>query len=118
MVPWLGDALSAQRWQRWLAKLVGAAKRAFWNEARGLFADELMHSHFSEHTQCLALLAGVLEGEQEHRTAQNLLSDPALTRTTIYFTHYLFAGRCAVNCDLIEGDKTMAGSVDTSEIGA
>jgi alpha-L-rhamnosidase len=48
------------------------------------------HTHFSEHTQCLALLAGMLEGEQQRRTAQNLLSDPSLTRTTIYFTHYLF----------------------------
>jgi hypothetical protein len=87
---WVGDPLSAQRWQRWRDELVVAAKHAFWDEARGLFADELTHSHFSEHTQCLALLAGVLESEQAHRTAQNLLSAPSLTRTTIYFTHYLF----------------------------
>ena len=31
-----------------------------------------------------------LEGEQLRLTGQNLLSDPDLTRTTIYFNHYLF----------------------------
>jgi alpha-L-rhamnosidase len=32
----------------------------------------------------------MLEGEQQVRTAQNLLGDRSLTRATIYFTHYLF----------------------------
>ena len=48
------------------------------------------HARFSEHTQCLALLSGMLEGAQYSRTAQNLLHDSSLTRTTIYFNHYLF----------------------------
>lgn len=87
---WVGEPLSAQRWQRWRTDLAAAAKRHFWNKARGLFADEGTHTHFSEHTQCLALLSGMLEGEQQQRTAQTLLSDQSLTRTTIYFTHYLF----------------------------
>lgn len=87
---WVGEPLSAQRWQRWRVELAAAVKTHFWNEARGLFADDRAHSHFSEHTQCLALLSGILAGEQQSRTAQNLLSDPSLTRTTIYFTHYLF----------------------------
>jgi hypothetical protein len=56
----------------------------------GLFADDLAYKHFSEHTQCLALLSGVLDGEQHTRVAQNLLDDASLTRATIYFNHYLF----------------------------
>ncbi|MCX6048777.1 MAG: alpha-L-rhamnosidase [Chloroflexi bacterium] len=87
---WLGEPLSAQRWQQWRAELAAAANTAFWDDERGLFADDRAHAYFSEHTQCLALLSGVLAGEQQSRTAQNLLSDPSLTRTTIYFTHYLF----------------------------
>ena len=87
---WVGEELSAQRWQQWRSKLAATAKAAFWHEERGLFADNLAHTEFSEHTQCLALLSGLLHGEQRERTAQGLLSDPALTRTTIYFTHYLF----------------------------
>ena len=67
-----------------------ASRAAFWDEQRGLFADDRAHTRFSEHTQCLALLSGALAGEQYARTAQNLLRDASLTRTTIYFNHYLF----------------------------
>jgi len=87
---WAGEHLAAQRWQMWQAVLASAAKASFWDEQRGLFADDLAHTHFSEHTQCLALLSGVLEGNQINRAAQNLLHDKSLTRTTIYFNHYLF----------------------------
>jgi len=87
---WVGEPLSVQRWQDWRSKLAVAAQAHFWDETRGLFADDLTHTRFSEHTQCLALLSGVLAGEQQRCTAQSLLSDPTLTRTTIYFTHYLF----------------------------
>jgi len=87
---WAGERLLAQRWQRWRDTLATASRTVFWDEQRGLFADDQVRTSFSEHTQCLALLSGALEGEQYTRTAQNLLSDASLTRTTIYFTHYLF----------------------------
>jgi hypothetical protein len=87
---WVGEPLLARRWQHWRETLATAVKSAFWDETRGIFADDQAHTCFSEHTQCLALLSGALEGEQYARTAQNLLSDTSLTRTTIYFNHYLF----------------------------
>ncbi len=87
---WAGESLLAQRWQGWRNVLAAASMAAFWDDRRGLFADDLAHTSFSEHTQCLALLSGMLEGEQYTRTAHNLLNDDSLTRTTIYFTHYLF----------------------------
>ena len=87
---WMGERLLAQRWQDWRNAIAAASKVAFWDESRGLFADDLSHTRFSEHTQCLALLSGALSSEQSARTAQNLLNDAALTRTTVYFNHYLF----------------------------
>jgi alpha-L-rhamnosidase len=87
---WVGDRFLAQRWQSCRDAIVAAISDTFWDERRGLFADDLAHKHFSEHTQCLALLSGVISGEQQTRTAQNLLGDASLTRTTIYFNHYLF----------------------------
>lgn len=87
---WAGDRLLAQHWRNHRDEITRAAKAAFWDEGRGLFADDLGHTRFSEHTQCLALLAGMLEGEQLRLTGLNLLGDPDLTRTTIYFNHYLF----------------------------
>jgi alpha-L-rhamnosidase len=87
---WAGESLSAQRWYGWRNAVATASRAAFWDEQRGLFADDQAHTRFSEHTQCLALLSGELADEQYTRTAQNLLRDASLTRTTIYFTHYLF----------------------------
>jgi alpha-L-rhamnosidase len=87
---WVGEPLLAQRWQHWRETLATAAKTAFWDETRGLYADDLAHTRFSEHSQCLALLSETVDGEQSTRVAHNLLHDPSLTRTTIYFSHYLF----------------------------
>ena len=87
---WAGDRFLAQRWQFWRETIAASISAAFWDEQRGLFADDLAHKHFSEHTQCLALLSDVLEGEQHTSVGQNLLHDASLTRTTIYFNHYLF----------------------------
>jgi len=87
---WAGDTLLAQLWQGWRDRVASAVKAAFWDEQRGLFADDLAHTRYSEHTQCLALLSGLLDGKQKRRTGESLLSDATLTRATIYFTHYLF----------------------------
>ncbi len=87
---WVGDSLSAQRWLGLREAIAAASRAAYWDEQRGLFADDRAHMRFSEHTQCLALLSGMLAGEQYTRTARNLLHDESLTRTTIYFNHYLF----------------------------
>lgn len=61
---WAGDRFLAQRWQFWRETIAGAIRAVFWDEERGLFADVWAHKHFSEHTQCLALLSGALSGEQ------------------------------------------------------
>lgn len=87
---WAGDPLVGQRWQTAQTALADAARRVFWDEQRGLFADDLAHTQFSEHTQCLALLSGALGHDRADRVAHGLLHDTTLTRTTIYFTHYLF----------------------------
>jgi alpha-L-rhamnosidase len=87
---WAGDCLLAQRWYNWRETIATAIGTAFWNEQRGMFADDLANKNYSEHTQCLALLSGLLAGGQYSRTAKNLLQDKSITRTTIYFNHYLF----------------------------
>jgi hypothetical protein len=71
-------------------KIARATSEAFWDESRGIFADDLIKKHFSEHAQCLALLSGRIEESKRDRVAEGLLRDPELARTTIYFTHYLF----------------------------
>ena len=87
---WLGEKENAARWKRYATAVAHAAQKAFWDEGRALFADDLNHQHFSEHAQCLALLSGLLEPAQARQVGQGLITDPDLTRATIYFSHYLF----------------------------
>ncbi len=85
----LGEMELAARLRRWQAELAEAGMRAFWNEARGMLADTPAHETFSEHTQCFALLSGLLTENQRARMADGLFSAPDLSRATIYFSHYL-----------------------------
>ena len=85
----LGEPLLAQRLRGKAARTAKAVKAAFWDEARGLIADNLAHTEFSEHGQCLALLTDTLTGDQAQRCFQQLLIAPDLKRTTIYFSFYL-----------------------------
>lgn len=62
----------------------------FWNESRGVFADDMEMMHYSEHTQCLAILSGEVENTKYRKISETLFNDRNLVHTSIYFTHYLF----------------------------
>lgn len=62
----------------------------FWDSSRRMLADDRAHRHFSEHAQCLALLAGVLHDQQANDAFNGLVTAPDLARATVYFSHYLF----------------------------
>jgi len=87
---WLGEPEGAARYRRLVADTARATTAAFWNEARGLFADDRAGEHFSEHAQCLALLSGLVDADRQPRVTAGLLAAEDLTRATIYFRHYLF----------------------------
>ena len=85
----LGEPLLAQRLRAKAARTAEAVKAKFWDEGRGLIADNLAHTEFSEHGQCLALLTDTLTGDRAARCFQQLLTARDLNRTTIYFSFYL-----------------------------
>ena len=85
----LNEPLLAQRLREKAARTAQAVRTKFWDEARGLMADNLAHDQFSEHGQCLALLTDTLAGNQAKRCFDQLLTASDLKRTTIYFSFYL-----------------------------
>jgi len=85
----LGEPLLAQRLRGKAARTAGDVKAKFWDDARGLMADNLAHTEFSEHGQCLALLTDTLTGDEANRCFEQLLHARDLKRTTIYFSFYL-----------------------------
>ncbi len=86
----LGEPELAARARRQAGELRDRLVSVFWDEQRGLFADDRAREQFSEHTQCLALLSDVLEPERSARVAAGLLHEQDLARATLYFSHYLF----------------------------
>lgn len=86
----LGELEMAARHRRMATLCAGAAGAAFWNEERGLFADDTRKTRFSEHAQCFALLSGCLDAVQSARVAAALVGAPDLKRATMGFSHHLF----------------------------
>ena len=86
---YLNEPELAQRCRRQARDLAGRCE-AFWDEGRRLYADDLEHKHFSEHTQCLAVLSGLPGDARLTALAESLPKAQDVQRTTVYFIHYLF----------------------------
>jgi hypothetical protein len=95
---WLGELELAQRDNRLAKDLATRLMNLFWDEKKNLLADDPAHQFFSEHSQCLAILSGVLDEAMNRKIGQCLLSHPDLARTTIYFSHYLFETYQQLGC--------------------
>lgn len=89
MLRYTGQDSLAQHWEGVGQRVREAILRVFWDAKRGLLADDPEHAHYSEHSQCLAILADLMHGEVRARTVHGLLHEPNLARATIYFSHYL-----------------------------
>ena len=89
MEEWLGEPELAARDRRYARELAQCTAQAFWDETRGLYADDLAHTAFSEHCQSLAVISGELPAPQAARLAETLPT-AELSRTSVYFSHYLF----------------------------
>lgn len=85
-----GERELAVRARRHADSITTSVFQHFWDEARGMLADDLGKQYFSEHAQCLALLGKSVPSQYQRRMIDGLLSAPDLARTTIYFSHYLF----------------------------
>ncbi len=87
---YLGEDDLAARWRRKAKALATASNQAFWDSARGLFAIDLDHQYFAEHSQCMALLSERITPLQQQSIADALLSDTSITPVQIFYSHYLF----------------------------
>jgi alpha-L-rhamnosidase len=63
--------------------------RKYWDETRQLYADTETKDKFSQHTNSLAILSGVISGEKATALAQKILVDTTLAPASIYFKYYL-----------------------------
>lgn len=85
-----GDDAQADYWLARARRTFDAVRKRFWDDGRGLFADDLAHGKWSEHAQSLAIVTGLMRADEEKRAFECLISSPDLARATVYFSHYLF----------------------------
>jgi alpha-L-rhamnosidase len=60
----------------------------YWDASRGVFADTPEKDFYSQHANALAILTGVVTGEEAKKLADKILSEKNLAPTSIYFKYY------------------------------
>lgn len=64
-------------------------QRKYWDSTRQLYADTESKNTFSQHANSLAILSGVISGDEAIALGKKLLADNTLTPASIYFKFYL-----------------------------
>jgi hypothetical protein len=85
----MGISYYANQYAKKAAQLKQTIQRKYWNAARGLYADTKEQNSFSQHTNSLAILTGMLNKTGMTAVGKRMLSDSTLTQCTIYFKYYL-----------------------------
>lgn len=70
-------------------QLTKTIQEKYWDNSRKLYADTPEKEIFSQHTNTLAILTGLVKGEEAKMTGSMILSDTTLTQASIYFKYYV-----------------------------
>jgi alpha-L-rhamnosidase len=76
-------------YQQKAEQLKKTIQRKYWDSTKNLFADRAEKDLFSQHTNSLAILTGMVSGSEATNIAKQLLTDATLSQASIYFKYYL-----------------------------
>ena len=79
----------ADHYQQISVKMREGFRAKYWDAGRRMFADTHDHRNYSQHTNSLAIIAGMTEGEEAKDLFARILNDTTLNQTTIYYRYYL-----------------------------
>ena len=83
-----GNTWQAGEYRAQAETLAEGVKKAYWNEEKGLFANRTEMDAYSQHSNALAILCGIVEDPKT--MAQKLMTDESLAQCTIYYKFYLY----------------------------
>ncbi len=86
----LGEKTLAGEYNDSAAELRATIQAVYGDPARRLYADTPHGASFSQHTQALAILAGVIQGGEAGDLINRTIADTSLAQCTIYFRYYLY----------------------------
>ncbi|HWC97459.1 MAG TPA: alpha-L-rhamnosidase C-terminal domain-containing protein [Candidatus Sulfopaludibacter sp.] len=95
-IPSLAGVYSAR-----VQQLRDTVQKLYWDPAKTMYADTPAKSGFSQHTNTLAVLAGVIEGVPARDLALRILTAPGLAQTGLFFRFYVHQALAKVG----EGDR-------------
>lgn len=70
-------------------RLAETIQEKYWDGARQLYADTPEKDRFSQHTNSLAILAGLAAGQKATKIGRTMLADTSLAQASIYFRYYM-----------------------------
>ena len=85
----IGMPAFADRYEQIAARIKSGFKAKYWDAGRQLFADTSDKTSFSQHANILAILTGIVKGQDATVLMERLLQDKDLTQASIYFRYYL-----------------------------
>jgi hypothetical protein len=85
----LGSKALAAEYSGAEARLRRTITDLYWDSDKRLFADTPEKTAFSQHTNALAILAGVVTGDESRLLVDRILSNRSIVQCSIYFRHYL-----------------------------
>ena len=86
----LGEPYLAERYTKTAASLREAIRTNYFDAKRGLFADNGDKKSFSQQANTLAILTGVVEGEEAKDVAEKMMNtEEKIVKASIYFLYYV-----------------------------
>lgn len=75
---------------RCLAIEISQRMTVFFDPSRGLYADDMTLSSYSEHAQIMAILSNLSSAQENRILFKNMLSTPDISRCSLFYTHYFW----------------------------
>ncbi len=91
----MGSKALAGQYGASAAELAAAIPNLYWDPARRLFADTPRKAAFSQHTQALAVIAGIFKDKDAAELLDRTIAGSSLVQCSIYFRYYLHAALSA-----------------------
>ena len=86
---WLGDSLKANQYRERSDFILHSVKELCYDPIRGLFAETPQHNFYSQHTNMLAVISGMVTGKESSDIMQKVISDKSLSPCALFFRYYL-----------------------------
>jgi hypothetical protein len=79
----------AETYNQAALQLKKTIQQKYWDEVRGLYANNSDKVFFSQHANSLSILTGLAQGDETWKIAEKLLTDTTLAPASVYFKYYL-----------------------------